>query len=137
MLKSLKSIFGSQSEREFKKVSDTIADINRLADQFQQLSDDELLAKTAEFRSAIADHTSSWSSDLREVETQLRGDLEPDERDRLNDRFDELERHLLEAEAQFLERIMPEAFALVKDACRRLVDDDAERAERATLVTSN
>ena len=46
----LTKIFGSQHEREVKKMLPIVAAINEMEPQIKALSDDELRAKTAEFR---------------------------------------------------------------------------------------
>ena len=99
MLKIIKSVFGSQADREYKKLSPIITEINAYVAQYAQLSDEQLLGKTAEFRALLTERTGSRSQELAAVETQLRGDLDGDERERLNDRYDELEGGILDAEA--------------------------------------
>jgi preprotein translocase subunit SecA len=49
----LTKIFGSQHEREVKKMLPTVAAINEMEPQIKALSDEELRAKTAEFRSQL------------------------------------------------------------------------------------
>jgi preprotein translocase subunit SecA len=50
----LTKIFGSQHEREIKKIRPLVAAINDLEPQIQSLSDSELRAKTQEFKQQIA-----------------------------------------------------------------------------------
>ncbi|MEO6191587.1 MAG: preprotein translocase subunit SecA, partial [Thermoanaerobaculia bacterium] len=49
----LTKIFGSQHEREVKKLLPVVAAINEMEAQIKPLSDDELRAKTAEFRTQL------------------------------------------------------------------------------------
>ncbi|HTG31487.1 MAG TPA: preprotein translocase subunit SecA [Thermoanaerobaculia bacterium] len=49
----LTKIFGSQHEREVKKLLPVVAAINEMEPQIKRLSDDELRAKTAEFRTQL------------------------------------------------------------------------------------
>lgn len=51
--KLLAKIFGTQHEREMKKIQPTVDLINSLEPKMQALSDDELKAKTAEFKSRL------------------------------------------------------------------------------------
>src|SRR2546429_2041759 len=85
----LKKILGSKNQREIKRLMPITGRINELDEQFKALSDDELRAKTA-----------TWKSELAAI---------PD---------------LLEQWTK-LDEILPEAFAVVKNAARRL----AERQE--------
>jgi len=50
----LAKVIGTQNERELKRVRPIIADINALEPRIKALSDDELRAKTVEFRQRIA-----------------------------------------------------------------------------------
>ena len=123
MLDSLaKRIFGSQSDREYKRNLPLVDDINRIAAGYESLSGAELQAKTAEFRARIDKRIATPAARLSEIEGQLRGNLEMDERDRLNDELDLVEVQVRDLEAGVLDEIMPEAFALVRESCRRLVD---------------
>ncbi|MBT6144817.1 MAG: preprotein translocase subunit SecA, partial [Gemmatimonadetes bacterium] len=116
----LKKLFGSQADREFKKAEDIITAVNRHAESYQSLSDAELFGKTAEFRQRLDEARGAFRQESEQIEEQLRSDLDADERVRLNDRHAELEGAIRDAEAQTLDALMPEAFATVKDACRRL-----------------
>ena len=95
MLKVIKSILGSQADREYKKISPVVAEINALAADYAQLSDEELQHKTTEFRALLTERTGPRAEELAAVETQLRGDLDGVERERLNDRYEELESGIL------------------------------------------
>src|SRR3989339_35539 len=50
----LNSIFGSQNERTIKKLSERLAEINAFEPEITALSDDQLRAKTQEFKERIA-----------------------------------------------------------------------------------
>jgi preprotein translocase subunit SecA len=50
----LTKVFGSQHEREVKKLLPLVAAINEMEPQIKALSDDELRAKTAEFKAQLA-----------------------------------------------------------------------------------
>ena len=54
----LTKVFGSQHEREVKKMLPIVAAINEMEPQIKALSDDELRAKTAEFKNQIANGAS-------------------------------------------------------------------------------
>ena len=127
----IKKVFGSQSDREFKKTLPQVEEINGIAAKLESLSDAELQAKTAQFRQQMRERTQSQRQRYNELENELRGDLDPEMRDRLNDEFDQLDKAIRDHEAEFLNEIMPEAFAMVKDACRRLLGREWDRAGEA------
>ncbi|MBW2083570.1 MAG: preprotein translocase subunit SecA, partial [Deltaproteobacteria bacterium] len=51
--KVIKGIFGSKNERELKRIAPIVDKINSLEPDFQRLSDDELRAKTGEFKERL------------------------------------------------------------------------------------
>jgi preprotein translocase subunit SecA len=121
MLSAIKKIFGSQSDRAFKKSADATGEIVRFADSYQPLSDAELFAKTAEFKSLVRARVSALVENLEVVEERLRGDLEPHEREQFNDEFEDLEREIRRVEGVVLDELQAQAFGVVREACRRLV----------------
>ncbi len=52
-VKFLTSLFGSRNERLLRQYRRVVERINALEPQFEKLSDDELKAKTAEFRQQV------------------------------------------------------------------------------------
>ena len=86
----LKKVIGSKNQREIKRMMPTVRRINEFDEQFKSLSDDELRAKTAQ-----------WKSEFTVIEEL------PDQWTRLDE-------------------ILPEAFAVVKNAARRLTEQNRE-----------
>jgi preprotein translocase subunit SecA len=79
----LKAIFGTRNEREIKRFKPIVDKINEFERAYQSLSDDQLRAKTHEFKERVSKGAS-------------------------------------------LDSILPEAFATVKNACRRLCGTSRE-----------
>ncbi len=52
--KVIKGIFGSSNERELKKMAPLVEEINQLEPEFKSLSDDQLKAKTGEFKERLS-----------------------------------------------------------------------------------
>ena len=124
----VKNFFGSQADRQFKRTLPQVSQINQLAASYQSLSDAELQAKTATFRQDLQARNADSRQQLEAVEERLRGDLAPEERERLNDQYGELDKTIRDVEAAFLDEIMPEAFAMIAETCRRLLGRTWERA---------
>jgi preprotein translocase subunit SecA len=124
----LKKLFGSQSEREFRNARAVLAEVQRYTDEYAALDPASMRARTVEFRAMLQTRTGSAPAELADLEAQLRGDLEPAERDRLTAEVARLDREIRAAEAEVLNAIMPQAYALVKTACRWLVGRSWERA---------
>ena len=94
MLNKFVKVFGGDpNKREIEKTTDIVDQINDLEPQFEALSDEALCAKTDEFRLRLAD-------ELQGIE-------------------DEGERYTVEQAV--LDELLPEAFAVVREAAKRTI----------------
>src|SRR5947207_446038 len=89
--KVLTKVFGSSNERFLKTIRPLIAQINEFEPQVQKLSDEQLRERTAEYKTRIADAVK-------------------DARDKDDRKY---------REQEVLNEILPEAFALVREASMR------------------
>ena len=53
--KVMKTVFGTRNDRELKRMGQVVKQVNALADDIKALSDEQLAAKTADFRQRLAD----------------------------------------------------------------------------------
>ena len=122
MFKALmKKVAGSRHEREAKRLRPAVAEINRQFDDLVGLTDDELSAKTTEFRERIGDRTGSLQERVATLRDDKRKSEDPTERERLSVEISGLDKEILAALEETLDELLPEAYAVVKDACRRLM----------------
>jgi preprotein translocase subunit SecA len=122
MLKTLvKKVLGDRHAREVKRLQPLLDDINQRFEALQSLSDDELRAKTDEFRARIAGATGATREAMEEVRERKRKAVDSAEREELSVDLGRLEEQLNGELDQILDELLPEAFAVVKDACRRMV----------------
>jgi preprotein translocase subunit SecA len=122
MIKSLMTaVFGTRFERERKRLQPVIDAIHREEEGLEGLSEDQLKAQTAKFRQRLTQRTGPLKAELDQVREAKHGCADPVERDQLERRFHELEtRYKKELDAG-LDELLPEAFATVREACRRLM----------------
>ena len=127
MLKTaLKTFAGSRHKREAKKLQPLVSEINSFFEGLSTLTDEELKSKTAEFRGYIAERTAQLKAEILERREEKRHSEDPSDRERLSLQIGELETNLHEELEECLEDLLPEAFAVVKDACRRLVGTEVK-----------
>jgi preprotein translocase subunit SecA len=125
LLKSaIKTLLGSQHKREAKRLQPLIDEINEIYEGLARLSDDQLRAKTDEFRQRIEESSAKLKGEIAALREEKRHSEDPSERERLSLEINGLEKELRRTVEDTLEDILPEAFAVVKDACRRLVGKD-------------
>ncbi len=117
----LKKIFGSKHERDITKIAPLVDEINKAFDRVSDLSDDELRQKTANFRTRIKEEIAELEKEIAELREKLKGDVEGEEHKGIYGRLEELEEERDNLVYDILDEILPEAFAVAKEACRRLV----------------
>jgi preprotein translocase subunit SecA len=105
-------IFGSKHERDIKKARPIVGEINRIWETLKDKPQGFFIDKTAEFRemaNKVYEEAARYA-DERDFDKKER-------REEIRKRMDE-----------YLDEILPEAFALVKEACRRLLGSKWEVA---------
>ena len=99
-------IFGTSNEREIKAMMPRVAAINALEPETQKLSDEQLRAKTGEFRARIQERLATI----------------PDEPDADPDRQKEIDTQRNELLKEILNDLLVEAFAVCREAGRRVLN---------------
>lgn len=117
----LKKIFGDKNSKAMKDLWPIVDQINEEYEKLQSLTDDELRHKTTEFKERIAEATKDIREQLDELKARLANVQSAEEKHSIYDEIEEIEDQLTEKYEEILDEILPEAFAVVKDTCRRLV----------------
>jgi preprotein translocase subunit SecA len=131
----LAKVFGTKNERELKRLQPAIAEINSLEASIQQLSDEQLRAKTTEFKQRIREHLARELGEETVAKTnhrQLRkynlptGETKEDgeaegEQSALNS-AEQFAKHYKQTLQDALDSVLPEAFAVVREAGKRVLN---------------
>jgi len=128
MFKFISGLFGgSKSEKDVKEIRPIVQKINEHFASYQALSNDALRAKTNEFKSRIKASLTEIDNNINAL--TLQADQLPLEdilgRDDLYKEVDALKKTRNEKIEDALKDILPEAFALVKEAGRRFKENEA------------
>lgn len=114
----LTKVFGTKSDREIKSLDPMVEEINRIAESLESKSQEDIVRRTEELREQIVSARNKLESELEESGLDK----------------DEINKRLVKAEEDILEEILPEAFAIVKDTCRRLVGESWKITDRKSVV---
>ena len=122
MLKFISKIFGgSKSDKDVVKIRPLVDKVNEHFHSYSTLSNDELRGKTIEFRERIATSLNDINKEIEALTIQ--GEAMPAEdilgRDGIYKQIDEIKKKRNEGIEKILEEILPEAFAVVKEAGRK------------------
>src|SRR5580658_8694808 len=129
---------GNKSVKDIKRILPRVGEINEHFSGYQSLTNDQLRAKTVEFKARIKDH-------LNEIDTQIaelndRAEALPfsdiNGKDVIYQEVDALKKKRDEQVEEVLETILPEAFAVVKETARRF-KENTEVVATATELDRN
>ncbi|MEZ5026086.1 MAG: preprotein translocase subunit SecA [Chitinophagales bacterium] len=132
--KGLSKLFGSKSNRDIKTLEPIVAEINEHFAAYQSISDDELRQKTQDFKFRIQDYLSEIDAQIKELSTKAETEeLELEEKEAIFAQVDKLRKERDEAIEEILNEILPEAFAVVKEAARRFSSNEFIRVKATDL----
>src|SRR5262245_53542974 len=116
----LRKLIGSKNDRELKRIRPVVEEINQFEPEFTKLSAEELRAKTDDFKSRIQTKTQDVRLQLEKIQRQVVESEDEEERTSLKEESEKIETELRAAEADVLNEILPQAFAAVREASRRV-----------------
>ncbi|MDC8102574.1 hypothetical protein MTQ02_22275 [Chryseobacterium rhizosphaerae] len=117
--KVLKGFLGDKKAQDLKEVKKVVTKIKAVEPNIQQLTDDGLRQKTAEFKENIKSATSKITAQIEQIKEQIKNSTNVDEKEALFSKIESLKKESYEIEEKVLAQILPEAFALVKETARR------------------
>jgi preprotein translocase subunit SecA len=123
MLSLLKSIFKSKKDRDVEQLTPIVAQVKAAYQQLQSLTDDQLRAKTAEFKNRLGEATAEVRTKMDQIQAQVetvRNSGDTEQQEKLFAELDKLKKDRNQLLEKALLALMPEAFAVVKETCRRL-----------------
>lgn len=143
----LQKIVGSKNEREIKKrIMPVVAEINQIEEALQKESTEDVLARTAQWQKHLhrylpldtptkrhiesmeAEPLAALAEVLEQRLSELRGEYPslpeviatPESIDEAKEAFSKIEEDFSDKRADYLDKILPEAYAVVKNAARRM-----------------
>ncbi|MBQ0015692.1 MAG: preprotein translocase subunit SecA [Bacteroidales bacterium] len=122
----LKKLFGDKSQRDLKEVQPFLDATTAIYPSIQSLSNDELRAKTVEFRKLIAETIQEEVSQLDSLHARIDAeyDMPVEEKEQLYKDIDNLEKLSYDKTQEVLNQILPEAFAVVKETANRFANSE-------------
>jgi preprotein translocase subunit SecA len=123
----LSGVFGTRHDRERKRVQPIVDEINEQYARLQTISEEELRGQTEKFRARIRERTSDIEKRIVELREKKRITPDPADREAIDNVLSGVdgrggaEAELRTAIAVVLDELLPEAFATVREATRRLL----------------
>ena len=127
MLGLLSGVFGTRHDRERKRIQPIVDEINEHYARLEGVSEEELRGQTAKFRARILEVTGEIEARITELRERKRVTADPVAREDIDNQLSGVdgrggvEQELRDAVADVLQELLPEAFATVREASRRLL----------------
>ncbi len=123
--KTITKIFGSKSDKDLKVI---LPEVVKIKDEFAKLSNisnDQLRAKTQEFKKRISEHLNDLTEEIVALENEAEGnpDIEIHRKEEIYKEIDLLKKNIITQTEYILKEILPEAFAVVKETARRFTEN--------------
>ncbi len=131
MLSFISKIFGgNKSEKDVKKIAPDVEKTNRFFAEYASLSNDALRNKTVEFKARIKEHLAATDASIetKKASAEELPVADIDGRDGIYKEIDALKKERDEKIEEILQQILPEAFAVVKEASRRFKENETLRS---------
>ncbi len=124
ILNSVIKIFvGDKQQKDLKILQPIVEKVTAFKSSLSELSNDELRAKTIEFKQKIAEGNKVFSDKILALEKEAK-EAEIDRQEDIFTEIDSLKNESYEASEAILNEIMPEAFAVVKETAKRFVNNE-------------
>ncbi|HEY3935159.1 MAG TPA: preprotein translocase subunit SecA [Gemmatimonadales bacterium] len=117
----VEAVFGSRQERDVKRLQPVLGEVRSHEARLAQLDESELKAQTARFRGILAERTDTLRAEVDRLRAAKHGCADPVEREAIDQDLQKAEHAWKQAIVTTLDEILPEAYATVREACRRLV----------------
>ena len=123
--KKISKIFGTKSDRDLKEIQPILDSILAEFPKLTNISNDELRAKTLEFKKRIAEFSSKERNQVTEVRTKIETDITigVEAKETLYEEIDGLEKIIIEKNKEIIDDILPEAFAVMKETAKRFKEN--------------
>ena len=123
-ISSLIKIFvGDKAKKDMREIAPLVTQINAHQAQYKSLTNDQLRAKTTEFKERIATARKEYEEKIQSLKAQADTTEDIDQKEDFYTEIDKLTDEAYKAGEKVLNDILPEAFAVMKETAQRFVDN--------------
>ncbi|MCK5775498.1 MAG: preprotein translocase subunit SecA [Bacteroidales bacterium] len=133
MLGFFKKLLGSKSDRDIKLLMPEVDAAIAAFETIGKLDSDGLRAKTIEFKAVIADATRVDEERILAILEKVDGEIDINEKEKLYEEIDQLKDAIYEETQKVLDKILPEAFAVVKATAQMFFNNEKVKVKATDL----
>jgi preprotein translocase subunit SecA len=125
MLKQIvTAALGTKFEKDVRGFQPIVDEIHRHEERLKEFTDEEVRAQTENFRATILEKTKDMEEEIAQLKETKKRTEDAGQREGMTLRIGQLEEELQEATQELLDELLPEAYATVREACRRLLGQE-------------
>ncbi len=116
-------LFGNKAQKDMRAIQPIVDKIKAEYETIDQLSNDELRARSAALMTKIADCVAGKKARIAELKADIE-QLDIDKREKVYNEIDKLEKEIKVDYKTVLDESLPEAYAIVKSTARRFAQNE-------------
>jgi preprotein translocase subunit SecA len=121
----VRKFFGTKADKDIQEAQPFVIQINEQYAKLQNISNDQLRAKTADLRQRIATALHTENTEIAQLKAKAEADsTSVEEKEGLYDQVDTIEKKVTEKIKDVLLELLPEAYAVVKETARRFSQNE-------------
>ena len=129
----LKVFVGDKAKKDVKALQPIVNQIKSFEETLSQLSNDELRAKTQEFKDKIKASYASLDEKIQALRTEAEASNDIDRNEDIYTEIDALKEKVYENTEKTLNEILPEAYAVVKETAKRFANNETITVTASTF----
>ncbi|RIA10301.1 protein translocase subunit secA [Flavobacteriaceae bacterium MAR_2010_72] len=129
----LKVFVGDKSKQDVKSIMPIVEQVKSFEQALEQLSHDELRAKTASFKAKIAEARQPLNDKIEGLLKEAEATEDIDQREDIYQEIDSIKDEIYTITEGVLHEILPEAFAVVKETAKRFVANTSIEVSASTF----
>jgi len=123
LLELITKLFGNKAQKDMREIMPYVEQIKAVYPEVDALSDDELRARSQALMERIAQAVKPMKDKIAQLKADIES-LEIDQREKVYNEVDKLEKEIKDTYQKVLMEVLPEAFAVVKSTARRLAQNE-------------
>lgn len=123
--KVFSKVFGNKHEKDVNLIKPIVEEINKEFKNLANLSNDELRNKTLFFKEQIKEHIKTIHQEITDLKEKAEDiNLDADAKESIFEVIDKLSKEKDQKIEEILKKILPKAFAVVKETARRFTENE-------------
>ena len=121
--KILKTFIGDKTKKDLSTITPLVKEINIYREKFESLSNDDLRQKTLYFKKQLEEGKKGFIQEIKKLQKEVENNSDIDIKEDIYQKIDILSDEADKASEDILNRLLPEAFAVVKETAKRFKEN--------------